>query len=137
MGLFRSLVNIILPSGKESLPSVILPINCFSDYFALIFVLPNLIQVFLNFYRRSVIGLNFDFLVLNITGFLCYSVFNLVLYISTVVQDQYFARFPGGVIPVQLNDLVFALHALALSSFTGFQALIFKVHIQFIATEIS
>ena len=48
---------------------------------------------------------------------------------SPVIQDQYFAIHPGGVNPVQINDVVFALHALALSSFTGFQALIFKVSV--------
>jgi cystinosin len=37
-------------------------------------------QIFLNIYRRSVVGLNFDFLAFNITGFLAYSVFNIGLF---------------------------------------------------------
>ena len=40
----------------------------------------NVMQIFLNFWRRSVAGLNFDFLALNITGFLAYSLFNCGLY---------------------------------------------------------
>ncbi|ENN75380.1 hypothetical protein YQE_08155, partial [Dendroctonus ponderosae] len=37
-------------------------------------------QVYINWKRRSVIGLNFDFLALNIVGFILYSIFNLGLY---------------------------------------------------------
>ena len=90
-------------------------------------LLPLSVQVILNFKRCSVVGLNFDFLILNITGYLCYSAFNLSLILSPVIQDQYFAIHRGGVNPVQINDVVFAVHGLALSSFTGFQALILKV----------
>ena len=39
-----------------------------------------IIQIILNFRRRSVVGLNFDFLAFNITGFLAYSLFNVGLY---------------------------------------------------------
>jgi uncharacterized protein with PQ loop repeat len=62
-------------------------------------------QIILNFRRRSVIGLNFDFLALNILGHSCYSVFNLSLYISSSIQQQYYARHPHGVLPVLLNDV--------------------------------
>lgn len=62
-------------------------------------------QIILNFKRRSVIGLNFDFLSLNILGHSCYSVFNLVLYTSSKVQQQYYANHPHGVLPVLLNDV--------------------------------
>ena len=44
------------------------------------------IQIILNFQRRSVIGLNFDFLTYNITGFLCYFIFNMGLYWIPVIQ---------------------------------------------------
>ena len=62
-------------------------------------------QIILNFKRRSVIGLNFDFLALNILGHSCYSVFNLYLYTSSNVQQQYYAKHPHGVLPVLLNDV--------------------------------
>ena len=45
-----------------------------------------ILQIILNFQRRSVVGLNFDFLAYNITGFLCYSVFNIGLYWIPLVQ---------------------------------------------------
>ncbi|XP_003389186.1 PREDICTED: cystinosin-like [Amphimedon queenslandica] len=83
-------------------------------------------QIFLNFYRRSVVGLNFDFLALNLTGFLAYSVFNVGLYWIPEIERQYFEDHPGGVNPVQLNDVIFALHALAATLFTIFQCLILK-----------
>lgn len=62
-------------------------------------------QIILNFRRRSVTGLNFDFLALNIIGHSCYSVFNASLYFSQDVQNQYFARHKHGVLPVLLNDV--------------------------------
>ena len=62
-------------------------------------------QIILNFQRRSVIGLNFDFLALNMLGHSCYTVFNVALYFSKDVQDQYFAKHAHGVLPVLLNDV--------------------------------
>ena len=44
------------------------------------------LQIILNFWRRSVAGLNFDFLALNITGFLAYSLFNCGLYWIPEIQ---------------------------------------------------
>ena len=37
-------------------------------------------QLFSNFMNKSVIGLNFDFLAYNITGFIFYSIYNAGLY---------------------------------------------------------
>ena len=65
-------------------------------------------QIYLNFRRRSVVGLNFDFLALNIIGHSCYSVFNLYLYTSHDVQQQYYDKHPHGVLPVLLNDVSFS-----------------------------
>lgn len=68
-------------------------------------------QIFLNWKRRSVVGLSFDFISLNLTGFLAYSFFNLGMYFSPTVQTEYLAKHPTGVIPVETNDIVFGLHA--------------------------
>ncbi|KAH7967819.1 hypothetical protein HPB52_002628 [Rhipicephalus sanguineus] len=43
-------------------------------------------QIYLNWKRRSVVGLSFDFIGLNLTGFLAYSFFNLGVFFSPVVQ---------------------------------------------------
>ncbi len=67
-------------------------------------------QIILNFRRQSVLGLNFDFLALNIIGHSCYTIFNLSLYTSTSVQQQYYALHPHGVLPVLLNDVNFYLY---------------------------
>lgn len=84
------------------------------------------LQIFLNFWRRSVAGLNFDFLALNITGFLAYSLFNCGLFWIPEIEREYFHRYPAGVNPVQLNDVVFSLHAFAATAFTIFQCFIFE-----------
>ena len=71
-------------------------------------------------------GLNFDFLALNITGFVAYGVFNVGLFWIPKVQEQYKELHQGGVIPVQINDVVFTLHAIAATGFTIFQCFIFE-----------
>ncbi|XP_071521188.1 cystinosin homolog [Panulirus ornatus] len=68
-------------------------------------------QTYINWRRKSVIGLHFDFLSLNIIGFLLYSLFNVCLYWSPAIQQQYFHRHPLGVNPVQMNDVIFSVHA--------------------------
>lgn len=68
-------------------------------------------QIYINFKRKSVVGLNFDFLALNIMGFTMYSLFNCGLYFSKAIQDEYFTRHPRSLNPVQLNDVFFSLHA--------------------------
>ncbi|KAJ3643343.1 hypothetical protein Zmor_026061 [Zophobas morio] len=75
-------------------------------------------QIYINFRRKSVVGLNFDFLALNIVGFVLYSVFNLGLYFIPEIEDEYFIRYPRGLNPVQVNDIVFAVHAAAATVFT-------------------
>ena len=50
-----------------------------------------------------------------------------ILLSLSFVLEEYFHRRPGGVNPVQLNDVVFALHAVAATLFTIFQCFIIKV----------
>uniref|UniRef100_A0A1B0D924 Cystinosin homolog n=1 Tax=Phlebotomus papatasi TaxID=29031 RepID=A0A1B0D924_PHLPP len=68
-------------------------------------------QIYYNFQRKSVVGLNPDFLALNIVGFVMYSVFNMGLFWNPGIQAEYFERFPRGLNPVLVNDVVFSLHA--------------------------
>ncbi|BFZ64402.1 hypothetical protein YB2330_005545 [Saitoella coloradoensis] len=73
-------------------------------------------QAILNYRRKSVEGFSLDYGTLNVLGFLCYSIYTLgfLLFPSlSSAEDAPLMRF---------NDAVFALHALALSSFTIFQA---------------
>ncbi len=62
-------------------------------------------QIILNFRRQSVVGLNFDFLALNLLGHSCYSIFNICLYTSYDVQQEYYTKHPHGILPVLLNDV--------------------------------
>ncbi|XP_065319881.1 cystinosin homolog [Gordionus sp. m RMFG-2023] len=74
-------------------------------------------QCYTNFKRKSIIGLNLDFLTLNITGFFCYSVFNISIFLIYRNQKDH---------PVEINDIVFSIHAFFLTVFTGIQALIYE-----------
>ncbi|XP_055908472.1 cystinosin homolog isoform X2 [Eupeodes corollae] len=83
-------------------------------------------QIYTNFKRKSVVGLNFDFLALNFIGFLLYSIFNIGLYWVPSMQAEYFSRHPRGLNPVLVNDVVFSLHAVFATSITIFQCFIYE-----------
>ena len=77
----------------------------------------------------SVIGLNFDFLALNIVGFTLYGCYNVALFWIHSVQAEYKSRHPMGVIPVQANDVFFPIHAVWACAITIIQCFIYEVSI--------
>ncbi|XP_059641317.1 cystinosin homolog [Cornus florida] len=84
-------------------------------------------QVILNFRRKSVVGLNFDFVVLNLTKHSSYLIYNASLFFSPVVQRQYHQKYGfQEMIPVALNDVAFSIHAVLLTAFTLFQITIYE-----------
>jgi len=83
-------------------------------------------QVLINFRLKSVAGLSFDFVGLNLVGFSCYSVYNCALFFSPSVQRKYEARHGTTGVPVQANDVFFGLHAVAVTLLTVCQMLVFR-----------
>lgn len=83
-------------------------------------------QVIENWQRKSVTGLNFDFIFLNLMGFICYSIFNICLYYVDSFKEQYYIRYPLSSIPVELNDVFFAIHAVILTLITIIQICIYE-----------
>ncbi|KAF2074737.1 hypothetical protein CYY_003969 [Polysphondylium violaceum] len=81
-------------------------------------------QVITNFRRKSVVGLSFDFLYFNVTGYICYSVFNAVLFWSPLVKEEYLNKY-GPPIPVHINDIAFAFHGFVLTAITVIQCFIY------------
>ncbi|KAJ0393369.1 hypothetical protein ATCC90586_008644 [Pythium insidiosum] len=59
-------------------------------------------QVFLNYSRKSVVGLSLDYTVLNMLGFTCYSIFNCAFYYSESPNDVFFALHAVGLVAVSL-----------------------------------
>ncbi|KAJ3242568.1 hypothetical protein HDU81_000013 [Chytriomyces hyalinus] len=67
-------------------------------------------------------GLSVDFLVLNLVGFICYSVYTCTLFWSSGAQDQFHKRF-GSQAPLPSDaDVAFALHALTITTVTLVQS---------------
>ncbi|KAF6165401.1 hypothetical protein GIB67_018845 [Kingdonia uniflora] len=84
-------------------------------------------QVILNFRRKSVVGLNFDFLLLNLTKHSSYLIYNASLFFSPLVQRQYHEKYGfGEMIPVAANDVAFSIHAVLLTICTLFQVFIYE-----------
>lgn len=71
-------------------------------------------QAWENFTRKSVVGLNLDFLALNLTGFIAYSVFNISLFWVEPIKEEFLKSNPNGVNPVTASDVFFSLHAVLL-----------------------
>ncbi|CAI5468071.1 unnamed protein product, partial [Closterium sp. Yama58-4] len=83
-------------------------------------------QALLNWKRKSVIGLNFDFLVFNLTKHTAYLVFNASMFFSPLVQQQYHEKYgPEELIPVSASDVAFSVHAVALTAFTVWQCMVY------------
>ncbi|KAI5341322.1 hypothetical protein L3X38_020596 [Prunus dulcis] len=83
-------------------------------------------QVILNFRRKSVVGLSFDFVVLNLTKHSSYLIYNATLYFSSAVQKQYWEKYGSGqMIPVAVNDVAFSAHAVLITAIILFQIAIY------------
>ena len=72
-------------------------------------------QIAQNCFRKSTSGFSVDLILMNILGYSAYSAFNVSLYWSSYIQDEYFALHPGGINPVRINDVVFAVHGMIIS----------------------
>ncbi|KAJ5195231.1 cystinosin [Penicillium cinerascens] len=76
-------------------------------------------QPLLNWRHQSTKGLLIDYPLLNVWGFVCYTVSIFVLLLSPTVKAQYVTRHPSHPDPtVRWIDLAFAVHALLLSLLT-------------------
>ncbi|KAJ7970717.1 Cystinosin-like protein [Quillaja saponaria] len=74
-------------------------------------------QVFLNFSRKSVVGLNFNYVLLNLTKHGLYLIYNATLYFSSAVQFQYHKKYGfDQMIPVAANDFAMSAHAFLMMS---------------------
>ncbi|PIC44208.1 hypothetical protein B9Z55_004655 [Caenorhabditis nigoni] len=92
-------------------------------------------QMYLNFKRKSVVGLNFDFLSLNLVGFGAYAMFNLLMYYNSHVKSIYSMENPRSPPPVLLNDVVFAVHAFLACFVTILQCIFYERDQQRVSTK--
>jgi len=72
------------------------------------------------------VGLSLDFVYLNLVGFAFYTVYNAAFLWSPTIRDEYAKRHDGKGNLVQVNDLVFGLHATLITAFTLYQTFIYK-----------
>jgi len=83
-------------------------------------------QIILNFRRKGVVGLSFDFAVLNLMKHSTYLIYNASLYFSSVIQKQYYEKYGyEQMLPVAANDVAFSTHAVLATSTIVFQILIY------------
>ncbi|KAL7532531.1 hypothetical protein ACHAXR_004686 [Thalassiosira sp. AJA248-18] len=85
-------------------------------------------QIFLNYRRRTTRGLSVDFCVLNVLGYICYTIYTANFYWNDNVIRAYKDRPSGGgvdgdnaserSVTVQGNDVAFAIHAVLMASVT-------------------
>ena len=75
----------------------------------------------------SVTGLSVDFVVLSFVGFLCYAAFTVCLYWVGPIKHEYEVRYEGHESLVELNDVIFTLHASAITFVYVVQVLLYRV----------
>ena len=83
-------------------------------------------QVFINYRRRSVVGLSFEFPSLNLVGFSCYTAYNCALFWNPTIRAQYAAANDGALPSVQSNDVFFGIHAVAVTALTLAQIAVYE-----------
>ncbi|KAG7022696.1 Cystinosin-like protein, partial [Cucurbita argyrosperma subsp. argyrosperma] len=84
-------------------------------------------QIILNFWRKSVVGLSFDFVMLNFTKQSSYLIYNASLFFSATVQRQYFEKYGfDQMIPVALSDVFFPSHSILLIFIVSVQIFLFE-----------
>ena len=83
-------------------------------------------QIYENWCHRSVVGLNFNFLVFNTIGYLCYSAYNLEMYTSEIIKEEYRLREGTLLVPVKSNDLAFSVHGIFACLITAFQCMVYS-----------
>lgn len=81
-------------------------------------------QVYQNWKRRSVIGLSFDYLSLNLTGHFCFLLFNVAMYYNSDIQKSYHKLHPRGELPVKQQDVYFSVHAVTMNLVLVLQCLL-------------
>ncbi|KAL0246192.1 hypothetical protein GEMRC1_007406 [Eukaryota sp. GEM-RC1] len=72
-------------------------------------------QFFLNFRRKSVVGLSFDFQLYNLVGFVYYSIYCIINYFKLVSDPLH----------INVSDIFFAVHASIITALTCIQILIY------------
>lgn len=65
-------------------------------------------QIYLNYNRKTIEGLSFDYIAINVLGFAAYSIYTFLLYAVPEVNEAFGSSPPE----IDLSDLFFALHGL-------------------------
>ncbi|RYQ86362.1 hypothetical protein Ahy_B10g106030 isoform A [Arachis hypogaea] len=75
----------------------------------------------------SVVGLNFDYEILNTIKHWSYLIYNASLFFSPVIQKQYFDKYGyQQMIPVAANDVAFSTHSVVMNLVVLFQLAIYE-----------
>jgi cystinosin len=84
-------------------------------------------QVVLNYRRKSTVGLSYDFLLLNLTGYVCYTLFTTNLYFNPIVVREYLQSTPNARrTPVDPSDVGFAIFGLLMTAITIAQVFVYE-----------
>ena len=84
-------------------------------------------QTIMNFRMKSVAGFSLDFVAFNLLGYFGYSIFTCTLYWNNTVRQEYvnFEHTKHRDVPVEANDVAFAVHGLFITTVQVFQCMIY------------
>ena len=64
---------------------------------------------------------------MNITGFVSYAAYNVAIKYVPIVEEAFYQRNPRSQNPIELNDVIFALHAVVATLVVIVQCFIYEV----------
>ena len=65
---------------------------------------------------RSIVGMHLDYLAFNTVGHVFYLIYNYGLFAVPAIEAEYYSRHPFESNPIEVNDLFFSIHAIAMVS---------------------
>lgn len=83
-------------------------------------------QCIVNYRRKSVVGLNLDYVALCLVGYIAYAIFNVCFTWVPLFSESYKHDHPHSNIPVQINDVLFSLHGVAATAVLAIQCAIYE-----------
>lgn len=111
-------IGLLLPQN-QALPSPYRQISSVMGYsYVLAWSVSFYPQILQNARRQTTEGLSIDFALLYAAGYTAYTVYNVAMYWSHTVLNEYHARYGPHASPqVQWNDVLFTLHAIFITTF--------------------
>lgn len=121
---FGVLLGCLVPVNDDLSPGYAVFSNIIGFTYFLAWTVSFYPQIYLNWRRKTTLGMSVDYQLLNLLGHSSYCIFNCTFYFSKKIQDDYRDRYDEEN-KVAINDVLFSVHAVAATLVTLYQVIIY------------